>query len=342
MIKLAYKPYDVQLKHVFRISRGERKSAPVMLTKLTFEGVEGFGEGSMPPLYGESLETAQAFYSKVDLSQFNNPFDIETILAYVNEVAPGNQAAKTAIDIALHDLVGKLLNIPVYSLLGLPKVSKSTSMTIGIDTPEIMAQRALEYKDFTYLKIKLGTDKDAEIIKAIREVSNQPFFIDANQGWNEREKALDFIHFLNENNTVFIEQPMLKNDKDGNAWLAERSPLPVVADEGFQRLTDLKEVSNIYHGINIKLMKSTGIREGYKMAVTAKALGMKVMLGCMTETSCAIAAAAQLAGLADWIDLDGNLDVTNDPYVGLKVTNGIISLNENPGVGLINPNWSSI
>jgi len=342
MIKLTYKPYDVQLKHVFRISRGARQNAPVVLTKLTYEGVDGYGEGSMPPLYGESLETAKAFYAKVDLSQFDNPFDTETILSYVNSVAPGNQAAKTAIDIALHDLIGKLLNIPVHSLFGLPTVSQHTSMTIGIDEPEVMAKRALEYKDFKYLKIKLGTDRDKEMIEAIRQVSSQPFFIDANQGWNNREEALDFIHWLNEQNTVFIEQPMLKEDKTGNAWLTERSPLPIIGDEGFQRLTDLKEVSDIYHGINIKLMKSTGLREGYKMAVTAKALGMKVMLGCMTETSCAIAAAAQLTALADWIDLDGNLDVTNDPYQGIPVQDGVLRLSSAPGIGLVNPDWDSI
>lgn len=342
MIKLTFKPYDVQLKHVFRISRGARQNAPVMLTKLTFEGVDGYGEGSMPPLYGESWETANAFYSKVDLSQFDNPFDTETILSYVNSVAPGNQAAKTAIDIALHDLIGNLLNIPVHNLFGLPTASQHTSMTIGIDEPEVMAKRALDYKDFKYLKIKLGTEKDKEIIEAIRAVSTQPFFIDANQGWNDREKALDFIHWLKEQDTVFVEQPMLKEDKAGNAWLTERSPIPVIGDEGFQRLTDLKDISSIYHGINIKLMKSTGIREGYKMAVTAKALGLKVMLGCMTETSCAISAAAQLMALADWIDLDGNLDVTNDPYQGVQVTNGILHLSAAPGIGLISPAWDNI
>lgn len=342
MITLTYKPYDVQLKHVFRISRGARKNAPVVLTKLSYEGVDGYGEGSMPPLYGESLETASAFYAKVDLSQFDNPFDTETILTYVNSVVPGNQAAKTAIDIALHDLVGKLLNISVHNLFGLPTVSKHTSMTIGIDSPEVMAQRAVDYKDFKYLKIKLGTDQDKELINAIREVSDQPFFIDANQGWKTREEALEMIHWLNEQNTVFIEQPMLKEDKAGNAWLTERSPLPIIGDEGFQRLTDLKEVSSIYHGINIKLMKSTGLREGFKMAVTAKALGLKVMLGCMTETSCAISAAAQLTALADWIDLDGNLDVTNDPYQGVQVKNGVLSLSPAPGIGLTNPDWNSI
>lgn len=342
MIKFSYKPYDLKLKHVFRIARGERKGAPLMLTQLEFDGVKGHGEGSMPPLYGESLESAEAFFSKVDLSRFSDPFDMETILGYLDSLAPGNQAAKTAIDLALHDLVGKLAGLPVHKLFGLPAVSSPISMTIGIDEPHVMAERALEYKQFKYLKIKLGSGNDEAIIKAIRQVSDQPFFIDANQGWNDRGKALEMAHWLKEQNTVFVEQPMLKEDKAGNAWLAERSPLPVVADEGFQRLGDLKEVSGIYHGINIKLMKSTGLREGLKMAITAKALGMKVMLGCMTETSCAISAGAQLMALADWVDLDGNLDVTNDPYCGARLQDGLLRPTHLPGLGLENADWDSL
>lgn len=342
MLQFTFKPYTIQLKHVFRISRGARSTAPIMLTKISWEGVEGYGEASLPPLYGESHETAQAFLSQVDLSTFADPFGTETILAYVDGIAPGNKAAKTAVDIALHDLIGKLLNLPVHQYFGLPKKAHYTSMTIGIDEPHIMAQRALEYSSFKYLKIKLGTVNDKAMIDAIREVSDQPFFIDANQGWPDKEEALDLIHWLKEENTVFIEQPMLKEDKTGNAWLTERSPLPIVGDEGVQRLEDIKEAASIYHGINIKLMKSTGIREGYKMAVTAKALGMKVMLGCMTETSCAISAAAHLGYLADWLDLDGNLDATNDPYRGVSVHQGQLLLNDRPGIGLLATNWDGI
>lgn len=342
MIDFAYKPFEIELKHVFRISRGERKGASVMLTKLSYEGVDGYGEGCLIPLYGESLKTANEFFSKVDLSQFKDPFDVEAILSYVNEIDSGNQAAKTAIDIALHDLIGKLLKLPVYQLFGLSETKMHTSMTIGIDSPLAMAERAKEYKSFKYLKIKLGTPNDKEIIEAIRAVSNQPFFIDANQGWAKKEEALEFIKYLEDQNTVFIEQPMLKEDKQGNAWISERSPIPIIGDEGFQRLTDIKEASGIYNGINIKLMKSTGIREGYKMAVSAKALGMKVMIGCMTETSCAISGAAQLMPLADWVDLDGNLDAINDPFRGVQVIDGEISLNSNPGIGLESVNWERI
>ncbi|WP_343701550.1 dipeptide epimerase [Chitinophaga sp.] len=342
MLQLSYKPYLLQLKRVFTIARGSRSSAPLILTRLTFGGQEGFGEASMPALYGESFESAAAFLSQVDLSQFSSPFETDTILQYVNNIAPGNQAVKASIDIALHDLVGKLLNVPLHQYFGLPAQVMDTSMTIGIDSPAEMAQRAQEHASFQYLKIKLGTTNDRDMINAIRSVSDAPLFIDANQGWKDREEALDMIGWLKEKGAVFIEQPMLKENKKDLAWLRLHSPLPIIGDEGIQRLTDLREAPDLYHGINIKLMKSTGLREGFKMAITAKALGLKVMLGCMSETSCAISAAAQLGALADWVDLDGNLDAQNDPYKGAFVTSGQLHTTGKPGLGLENTNWDAI
>lgn len=342
MLTFTYKPYLLQLKRVFKIARGSRSSAPLILTRLAFEGYEGFGEASMPALYGESFESAIAFLSRVDLSSFRSPFETERILQYVNDIAPGNQAVKASIDIALHDLIGKMLQIPMHQYFGLPPAVMDTSMTIGIDTPEEMARRALEHAAFRHLKIKLGTAQDKNMIISIRAVTPAPFFIDANQGWKDREEALDMIHWLKERGTVFIEQPMLKENKKDLAWLRQHSPLPIIGDEGIQRLPDLEEAPSLYHGINIKLMKSTGLREGFKMAITAKALGLKVMLGCMSETSCAISAAAQLGALADWVDLDGNLEAVNDPYRGAFVSSGQLHTTGLPGLGLENPNWDAI
>lgn len=333
-MELSWQTYMLTLKQVFRISRGARSEAPLILTRIRFGGKEGLGEGSLPPLYGESWDTAVAFLKKVDLSPFKDPFDTESILAYVDSIMPGNPAVKTSIDIALHDLIGKLLNIPVHAYFGLAAKRLSTSMTIGIDSAEEMAEKAKKYSSFQYLKIKLGTDDDKRLVEAIRAVTDKPLFVDANQAWTEKEKALEFIHWLDTQNVVFIEQPMPKANKREQAWLTERSPLPIIGDEGVQRLSDLREAASIYHGINIKLMKSTGLREGYKMAVTAKALGMKLMFGCMSETSCAISAAAQLGALADWIDLDGNLDAANDLYEGVKCENGELVLNDRPGIGI--------
>ncbi|WP_461534346.1 dipeptide epimerase [Sinomicrobium sp.] len=338
MLKLSFQPYDLRLNRVFRISRGARDRAPLVLTRISFEGVHGYGEGSMPPLYGESAESAAKFLSAVDLSRFADPFDTESILQYVDGIAPGNAAAKTSVDMALHDLIGKLLGMPVHRYFGLAAAQHYTSMTIGLDTPEKMAERAAELSEFRYLKIKLGTKDDRAMIEAIRSVTQQPFFVDANQGWKNKEEALDLVHWLKEEGTVFIEQPMPREDVTGNAWLTERSPLPTIGDEAVQRLSDIKTASSTYHGINIKLMKCTGLREGYKMAVTAKALGMKVMLGCMTETSCAISAAAQLGALADWVDLDGHLDTANNPYEGVELSNGKLVLPDTPGIGLTKEN----
>jgi L-alanine-DL-glutamate epimerase-like enolase superfamily enzyme len=296
----------------------------------------------MPPLYGETIETAQAFIKIINLSQFHSPLEIVKIGNYIDQLSPENTAAKAAIDIALHDLIGKILNVPLYKYFNLAKRNLKTSKTIGIDSPEIIEQRVLEAADFNYLKIKLGGNNDAEIIKAVRNVSDKPLFIDANQGWTNKEVALDKINWLKEENVVFIEQPMPKKAFSDMEWLVARSTLPLIGDEGVQRLEDVKMASNFYHGINIKLMKCTGLREAFAMTKLAQSLNLKIMLGCMSETSCAIAAAAHLGAMADWIDLDGNLGITNDPYQGHQVLNGTIHLNDTNGIGLINPTWDNI
>ena len=326
------------MKHVFRIARGARSSTPLILTAIQFENVAGFGEASMPPLYGESHESAIRFLSKVDLSGFNDPFDIEGIMNYVDNIEKGNSAVKASIDIALHDIAGKIAGKPCYQLFDLPGVkSVSTSKTISIDTPDIIKERTLEAKDFQFLKIKLGSNNDHEVMDAVRSVSNQPLYVDANQGWKDKSLALENIHWLKEQGVIFVEQPMPVAMEDEMAWLKSKSPLPIVGDEGIQRLKDVERADNFYHGINIKLVKSTGLNEGVKMAKLAKKKGLKVMLGCMSETSCLISAAFHLASYADWVDLDGNLGVTNNPYKGIETINGKLINNDIPGIGLINP-----
>jgi len=345
MFKIRYSPYKLNMKHVFRIARGSRISTPLILTAIQFEDVVGYGEASMPPLYGETQETAIRFISKVDLSGFNDPLDIEGIMNYVDGIDIGNSAAKASIDIALHDLAGKIAGKPCYKLLNLSGVkSISTSRTISIDTPGIIKERVLEAKDFQFLKLKLGSDNDIEIVKAVREVSNQPLFVDANQGWKDKNLALENIDWLKEQDVIFIEQPMPVDMEDEMAWLKSKSPLPIVGDEGVQRLKDVEKAVDFYHGINIKLVKSTGLNEGLKMAKLAKKLDLKVMLGCMSETSCAISAAFHLASLADWIDLDGNLGITNNPYKGIETIGGKLINNDIPGIGLVNPEsyWDGV
>ena len=337
VIKLSFEPYELQLRHTFTVSSYSRKTTPGVQLRLDYEGFTGYGEASMPPYLGQSVETVCSFLQKVDMEQFRDPFRLEEILAYVDSLSPGDSAAKAAIDIALHDLVGKLLGQPWWRLWGLdPSGTPDTTFTIGIDTPEVVRQKTRECADmFNILKVKVGLDNDKEMIRTIREVTDLPLAVDANQGWKDREQALDEIHWLKENGIVMVEQPMAKERVEDNAWITERSPLPIFADEAIQRLADIPSIKGAYHGINIKLMKCTGMREAWKMLNYARAEGMKVMIGCMTETSCAVSAAAQLSPAVDFADLDGNLLITNDLFKGMEVMNGKITLSDRPGIGLI-------
>ena len=335
-MKLSFKPYTLELKHTFTISSNSRTTTPVVLTQIEHEGNIGYGEASMPPYLGESHESVLRFLSKLNLEQFNDPFLIDDILDYVDKTDEKNTAAKASVDIALHDLVGKLLMKPWFKIWGYNK-SKTpfTTFTIGIDKEEILKQKITEAEPYKILKIKLGSEDDKKLISTIRKFTNKPLAVDANQGWKEKDFALDLIYWLKEQNVQMIEQPMPKDKFDETAWLTENSPLPIFADEAVQRLSDVISAKGIYSGINIKLMKCTGMREANKMLNLAKSFGMKVMIGCMTETSCAISAAAQLSPQVDWADLDGNLLIKNDPYRGIEIIEGRIGLNESPGIGLL-------
>lgn len=336
VLKLSYRPYELQLKHVFTVATNSRTTTPVVLTSMEYDGVTGFGEASMPPYLGESHESVLNFLSKVDLEQFSDPFLIEDILDYIEGVMPGNYAAKASLDIALHDLTGKLLGQPWFRLWGLnPEKTPLTSFTIGIDTADVVREKTLEASAFKLLKIKLGRDNDREMIETVRSVTDVPIFVDVNQGWKDRNYALEMAHFLNENHAEFIEQPMPKEQIDDIAWLTERSPLPIVADEALQTVDQLLGMKSIYSGINIKLMKCGGMHAAYKMITMARQMGMKILIGCMTETSCAVSAAAQLSPLVDWADLDGNLLIANDIYEGMTVVDGRVKLPVRPGIGII-------
>jgi L-alanine-DL-glutamate epimerase-like enolase superfamily enzyme len=262
---------------------------------------------------------------------------MEEILEYVDSVQIGNTAAKASVDIALHDLVGKIIKQPWYKIWGFNKTKTPyTTFTIGIDTEEVIKQKVKEAEEYKLLKIKLGSDDDKKLIETIRSVTDKTIAVDVNQGWKDKEFALDMIYWMNENNVKLIEQPMPKEQIEDLAWLTEKSPLPIFADEGVQRLKDIPKIKSVYTGINIKLMKCTGMREAHKMLNLAKALDMKVMIGCMTETSCAISAASQLAPQVEWADLDGNLLIKNDPFKGTKIIDGKIALTDNSGIGLVN------
>jgi len=335
---LSYRPYELRLAHTFTVSSYSRKTTPGVQVEIAWEGLTGHGEASMPPYLGHTVESVCAFLSKVDLGRFESPFLLEDIMAYLDELSDGDSPAKAAVDIALHDLVGQALGVPLYKMWGYnPAKAGPTTFTIGIDTPEIVRQKTQECAGlYKILKVKVGLDTDEQMIKTIREVTDLPLAVDANQGWKDRSKALDEIFWLKEQGVVLVEQPLAKERLDDTAWITERSPLPIIADEAIQRLRDIPALKGAYSGINIKLMKSTGLLEARKMIAYARAEGMKVMVGCMTETSCACTAAAHLAPAADFCDIDGNLLITNDLYKGMIVRDGLMVLPEGPGLGLTN------
>ena len=332
---LRFKPYELKLKHAFNLAKSSRTTTPDVQVELEYDGIVGYGEASMPPYLGESVESVTKFLSSLDLTQFTDPFRMEEILAYVDSVAPNNRAAKASIDIALHDLLGKIMGQPWYKIWGLSTEKiHPTSFTISNDTPEVVQQKIKESEQYKVLKVKMGVPGDKELVETIRKATDRPLCVDANQGWNSKEYALEMCHWLKEKGCIFVEQPLPKEMLDETAWLREQSPLPIIADEAFQRLPDVVRFKDVYDGINIKLMKSTGLHEAYKMAVLAKSLGMYVMLGCMTETSCGIAAAAQLSPMVDWTDLDGNVLIGNDRFEGLIFEDGKVIPADKPGLGV--------
>ncbi len=334
-MRLTYIPYELQLKHPFTIAKFSRTSTPLMLVQIEYEGYMGHGEASMVPYMGESHDSAAEFLHQVNVRQFTYPFDFAAILNYLDSLAPGNPAVKAAIDIALHDLDGKIRQQPCWQLLGSnPALMPVTSFTIGIDEPEVIRQKVKEAGDFKVIKVKLGRDNDRELIQTIRQVTDKPLYVDANQGWTDKEKTLDLIHWLHSQGVMIIEQPMNKIDIDGNAWLTENSPLPLIGDEAVQRLADVQKAKGVYHGINIKLMKSAGIYEAQQMITKARELDLKILIGCMSETSCATLAAAALAPQCDWADIDGPFLTTNNPYQTPEFVDGKYVLSEDVGLGI--------
>ncbi len=338
VMQLSYIPYDAQMRHVFTIANSSRTTTPIVLTRITYDGFTGYGEAAMPPYLGETQASVIEFLKKVDLSRFSSPFMIEDIMLYTDSIAINNTAAKAAVDIALHDLVGKMIGQPWWKIWGFnPNTCPNTSFTVGLDTEEVVKEKTREASPYKVIKVKLGRDEatDKMMINTIRSVTDTIICVDANQGWKDKHYALEMINWLNERNVNMIEQPMPKLMLDQTAWLTERSPLPIIADEACQRLTDIKKLHGAYTGINIKLMKCTGLREAREMVSLAQSLDMKLMIGCMTETSCAISAGAQIAPKTEWADLDGNLLISNDCFKGMQIVDGKITLNDNPGIGAL-------
>lgn len=336
-LNLTFEPYELKLRHAFNLAKYQRTTTPGVQVRLELDGIVGYGEASMPQYLGESVDSVSNFLSQVDIAQFKDPFRVEEIHDYLDNLMPNNRAAKASVDIALHDLLGKIMGQPWYKIWGLsPEKAPNTSYTISYNAdPKEMETEIAETAPFKVVKVKMGLGHDKEIVEALRRQSDVAICVDANQGWSDKAEALEMCEWLAGQNCLFVEQPMPKEMIDETAWLRERSPLPLIADEFLQRLPDVARAAQAYDGINIKLMKSTGLHEAHKMAVLARALGMKVMLGCMTETSCAVTAAAQLSPMVDWADLDGNLLIANDIFDGIKIVDGKVTIPEDrPGIGV--------
>jgi len=329
-MKLHWEPITLDLKTTFRVAHGASDQRYNVLVYLD----DGVGEAAAVPYYGETQEGIIEYLQSVpDLG--DDPFDLDAVLS---RRPAGSRAARSAIDEALHDLWGKELGQPLYKLFGLNPINLPvTSFTIGMDEPEVMAEQA-KASNYPVLKIKLGSEKDEEIVAAIRKATNAKLRVDANAGWN-REHALEIIPRLVEYDLEFIEQPLAVDDVEGYFWLKERLrarkvDIPIFADETAKTAHDAAKLAGAVDGVVVKTMKSEGIREALRMIHTARAHDMLIMLSCFIESSVGVTAAAHLAPLCDYADLDGPLLIKNDPYRGLNYDGATMTLPDGPGLGV--------
>lgn len=332
---LSFSRNELVLRHTFTISRSSRSAVPVILASLEKDGLIGYGEASPNARYGETVESVSAFLKKVDSDRLEEVSDPESLSAYLDSLSPHDPSAKASLDIALHDWIGKRLGVPLYSYFGLRKPEKIvSSFTIGIDIPEVVRQKVIEAGRYPILKIKLGTPNDEELINTVRKVTYKPLRVDANEGWKTKEEALQKINWLSTQNVELIEQPMPADRMEDIRWLKKRVVIPIIADEALDSAESLERIADTYDGINVKVQKIGGLFRSWRVIQRARHLGLKIMIGCMIESSVGITAAAHLAPLADWIDLDGNILITNDPFTGAENRNGEIILNDRPGLGV--------
>jgi L-alanine-DL-glutamate epimerase-like enolase superfamily enzyme len=333
-VEVAARIVRLQLAETFVIARETADYADVVQVTIGHEGVEGHGEGAPSGRYDESAESALRFVDDHGHLVGDDPFALEEVGERLASV-PGEQAAKSAFDAALHDLQGKLLGVPAHRLLGLPRTGPPTSWTIWLGDPDDMARRA-EKAGATYRRLKLklggGDGLDVERVRAVRGVTDLPLMVDVNEWWS-LDEALDALPQLAEIGVEYCEQPLPAGDEGGRS-LKERSPIAVYVDEDCHTLADVASCAEIAHGINIKLGKSGGIREAIRMAHAARALRMGVMLGCMLESGLGIAAGCCVAPLCDHIDLDGNLLLREDPWPGVELADGVQVPSLEPGLGV--------
>jgi len=326
----------LNLQHTWTTTMSSSSYRDTLHVAYTRDGITGHGEGAPIVRYKEDAAGAQKAVESVrNLLLSSDPMQFSKIMAKVFQQVPGNWAAKAAIDIALMDWVGQKLGIPLYSYFGLdPADAPVTTFSIGIDTPEITKQKTKEAADYPILKVKVGLATDEATIEAVRSVTDKPLRVDANEGWKNKEEAVRKINWLEKHGVQFIEQPMPAEMFEETKWVRSKVHIPVIADEACQHAADIPKLKEAYDGVNVKLDKSGGMLEAYRMLQIAKALGMKTMLGCMVSSSATVTAAAHLSPLVDFADLDGNLLIANDPFHGVRVQKGKLVLPKGAGLGL--------
>jgi L-alanine-DL-glutamate epimerase-like enolase superfamily enzyme len=329
--------YRVQLQHTWTTTMSSSDYRDVIYFLLTRGPISGVGEGAPIVRYRESADEAKRFARELaewfrdgtDLMQYRK------IIGAIHRKIPGQWALKSAVDIALHDWVGQQLNVPLWKMLGLdPVEAPTTSFSIGIDTPEVTRKKVQEADPYPILKIKVGLASDEATIDAVRSVTRKPLRVDANEGWKTKEEAVGKINWLEKQGVELVEQPLPAGMLEEMKHVRSKVHIPVIADEACLHPADIPRIAPYFDGVNIKLDKCGGMLEALRMIEIARALGLKTMLGCMISTSVAITAAAQLSPLVDWADLDGNLLIRNDPYVGVTVESGKLILPSGAGLGL--------
>lgn len=326
----------LRLRHTWTTTMSSSEYRDTLHVRLTRDGVTGIGEGAPIVRYHEDAAGAQkALESARAVVLAGIPWRLDTLLGEAFRHLEGQYAARAALDIALHDWIGKKLGIPLHRLIGLdPAAAPITTFSIGIDDPETTRQKVREAEEFPVLKVKVGLDTDEATIEAVRSVTGKPLRVDANEGWKDKETAIRKIEWLAKRGVELVEQPMPAAMLEEAAWVRARSPIPIFADEACLRATSIPGLAGAYHGVNVKLDKAGGVREAVRMVHTARACGLKVMLGCMISSSASTTAAAHLSPLVDFADLDGHLLVANDPWEGVAVRDGRLVLPDRPGLGL--------
>jgi L-alanine-DL-glutamate epimerase-like enolase superfamily enzyme len=339
-IALSHERLDLPFKNPWTISRGTRRSAENVLVRLAWtapdgRALEGLGEAAPYAFYGELRGTVEACLDEFAHLLGDDPLAIDEILHRLDARVRHNPGAKAAVDLALHDLQGKLLGQPLWRLWGLdPTRAPVTSFSVGLDEPDVMARKARDAAEFPIIKIKLGTARDLEIMQAVHAaIPGHRLVVDANAAWTPKQ-AVRRVEALRDYPIDFVEQPVGADDLAGLQFVRERSPFPIIADESCATEADVPRLAGCVDGVNVKLMKCGGLRRARKLIEAARAHHLQIMAGCLIESSVAITAAAHLLPLLDYADLDGHLHLASDPFVGVECSAGVLSLPDAPGLGV--------